>query len=339
MNEYEIAAKKVLPYFRDRYDWPEELISPYGRVPIQIGVSTIWADYVCYISQGQKAVPWLLIEVKQPGDSLDQEAISQAESYSLILDVPFFCVTDGKIFQFYITGNSQGKSIRIQDFPPKPSCEYLKTGVEYISFSSQIDDLIDLFFIGLKNESKFLENTKWHENASKQLFDKVFKQIDSISSYELKNVLKNNVMMKPPNENKIFKQIDSNLIGFKKVLRFIRDFKCDTVIAINQLLDKKGNLYLKGCGIFFITQLLAGAHPNEYVVLEENVSKALKHLKVTDVLIKQDTANGYVYINEICKRLYEEKLKHRLCEYGFGLSAVHNFLWHYYVNYRIKKEW
>lgn len=49
MNEYEIAIKKVLPYFRDKYGWPEKLISSYGRVPIQIGMSTVWADYVCYI--------------------------------------------------------------------------------------------------------------------------------------------------------------------------------------------------------------------------------------------------------------------------------------------------
>lgn len=256
-----------------------------------------------------------------------------------MLDVPFFCVTDGITFQFYITGNSQGKSIPLQGFPPKPSSEYLKTGVDHISFPSQIDNLIDLFVVGLENESKFLENTKWHDDAPKQLFNKVFKQIDSIFPHELKSALEDDLMMKPPNKNKLFKQIDNDFNRFKKVLRFIRDFKGDPVININQLLDKKENLYLKGGGIFFITQLLAGAHPDEYVVLEENVSKALRHLKVTDILVKNDTANGYVYINEICKRLYEEKLKHRLQKYGFGLAAVHNFLWHYYVYYRTKKKW
>ncbi|MBO8131284.1 MAG: type I restriction enzyme HsdR N-terminal domain-containing protein [Candidatus Marinimicrobia bacterium] len=193
----------------------------------------------------------MLIEVKKKGASLDHEAIPQAESYSLILNVPFFCVTDGSSFQFYSTGNSQGKSIPLQNFPPKPSSEYLKTGVEYISFPPQIDNLIDLFFIGLKNESKFLEDTKWHDDASKQLFNKVFKQIDSISPHKLKNALRDNVMMKPPNRNKLFKQIDNDFNKFKKVLKFIRDFKGEPVININQMLDRKGDLYLRG-GWYFL---------------------------------------------------------------------------------------
>ena len=64
---------------------------------------------------------------------------------------------------------------------------------------------------------------------------------------------------------------------------------------------------------------------------------------VTAILVKNDTANGDVYINEICKKLFKEKLKHRLLEhrlkdYGFGLASVHNFLWHWYVNFRTKKK-
>jgi len=43
-------------------------------------------------------------------------------------------------------------------------------------------------------------------------------------------------------------------------------------------------------------------------------------------LWQNDTANGYIYINEICKKLYKEKLEDRLKEWGFGLQATHNFL-------------
>ena len=111
------------------------------------------------------------------------------------------------------------------------------------------------------------------------------------------------------------------------------------MVNINQLIDKTGELYVRGAGIFFITQLLSGAHPNEYVVLEENVSRALKHLGITEILVKNDTANGYVYVNEICQRVFKDKLEHRLSKYGLGLPAVHNFLWHYYVHYREKKKW
>jgi hypothetical protein len=97
MNEYEVAVKKVAPYIQNKLRWREELVSSYGRVPVQIGGSTVWADIVCYISFEQKAVPWLLIEIKQPEAILEQ-AVPQAESYSLILGAPFFCVTDGDNF-------------------------------------------------------------------------------------------------------------------------------------------------------------------------------------------------------------------------------------------------
>lgn len=87
MKEYEIAVEKVLPHICEKLGWPEQLISAYGRVPVQIGSSMVWADFVCYIKKEQKAAPWLLFEVKQPGTSLEQ-ALPQAESYSLILDSP-----------------------------------------------------------------------------------------------------------------------------------------------------------------------------------------------------------------------------------------------------------
>lgn len=338
MNEYEIAVKKVLPYINAKLHWTEQLVSSYGRVPVQVGGSTIWADFVYYISRNQKAIPWLLVEVKKAGIPLEQ-VIPQAESYSLILGAPFFCVTDGDEFDFYATGNSQGKSISLEGLPPIPSSQYLTAGVEYISFPSQIDDLIDLFLIGLKNEKRFLEDTKEHEENVKQLNKKIFRRVESLSAQELKLAIDKHMMMKLPNKNLIFSQIDDDFDKIKSVLRFISNLDGDPVNNINELMDKTGQYYLKGGGIFFITQLLAGAHPNEYVVLEENISKALRNLGITEILVKNDTANGYVYVNEICKKLFNEKLEDRLRDYGFGLSAVHNFLWHWYVSFRIKKEW
>jgi len=338
MNEHEVAMARVLPYIRDNLGWPEQLISAYGRVPVQVGGSTVWADFVCYISKDQKAVPWLLIEVKQSSIHLE-EALPQAESYSLILGAPFFCITDGAEFDFYMIGDSQGKSISLRSSPPIPSLKYLAIGVEYISFPPQIDNLIELFLVGLKEEGKFLNDTRKHDEDTKQLHDKVFERIDSLSPQELKKTLDTHIMMKPPNKNLVFKQIDEDFGKFKRILKFVRDFRGDPVININQLMDKTGNLYIKGSGIFFITQLLAGAHPNRYVVLEENISRALKDLGVIDIFVKNDTANGYVYINEICNKLFNDKLERRLKGYGFGLAAVHNFLWHYYVHYRTKNKW
>lgn len=341
MNEYEVAVQKVLPYIQEELKWPKKLVSAYGRVPVQIGGTTVWADFVCYISKSQKAVPWLLFEVKQPGIQLD-EGLPQAESYSLILGAPFFCVTDGDIFNFFMTGNSQGNNISLSKSPPIPSDDYLQSDTEFILFPKQIDHLIELFLTGLREESKFYDDTKWHNNNVTELKQKVFERVESVSPQQLKEAITKNIMIKPPNKNLIFTQIDEDFEKFKKMLRFIRDFPGDDAISnINELLDRTKNLYVKGGGIFFITQLLAGAHPGEYVVLEENVSRALKSLGVTEILVKNDTANGYVYVNDICKKLFKEKMQDGLSKYGFnfGLEAVHNFLWHYYVNYRNTRKW
>lgn len=320
-------------------NWPEELISAYGRVPVQIGSSTVWADFVCYISKFQKAVPWLLVEVKKPGGIPLEQAIPQAESYSLVLDAPFFCVTDGNVFDFYMTGEAQGKSIKLLNLPPIPSSEFLSR-IE-ISFPARLDEIIELFVEGLKKDSKFLEDTKKHDEDSKQLHEKVFKRVDSLLPQELKAVFEHIMMMKAPNKNSMFELIDKDFDRFKKVLRFIRDFRGDPVLNINKLLQKSGDLNLKGGGIFFVSQLLAGAHPDEYVVLEENISRALMYLGVVDILVKNDTANGYVYVNEICKKLFKDKLEEQLKENGYslGLAAVHNLLWHYYAFYRTEKKW
>jgi hypothetical protein len=338
MNEHEIAIQKILPYLRKSLRWPERLISSYGRVPVQIGSSTVWADFVCYIAKGHKPAPWLLVEVKQSGAPLEQ-AVPQAESYSLILGAPFFCVTDGREFQFFSSGSSQGTSIRLQAHPPIPAAEYLAAGVEYVSFPPIIDGLIELFLAGLRDEPKFLADTRKHDADARALHDKVFQRISVLSPQDVKRAIEDHVMIKRPNRNRIFSKIDQNFAKFKALLKFMRDFLGDPAVNINRLLDHQGPFYIPGAGLFFISQLLAGAHPDEYVVLEEAVPNSLRCLGITDILVKNDTANGYVYINDICKKLFRDKLKPRLTEYGFGLAAVHNFLWHYHTHYRVVKKW
>jgi len=339
MNEYEIATKKVRPYLTDTLQWPDQLISNYGRVPVQIGRATVWADFVCYISENQKVAPWLLVEVKKPGESIEQ-AIPQAESYAIILGARFFAVTDGENYQFYMTGRSQGRSIQLKDASLLPTITYLNMGAEFIQFPPMLDNLVDQFVIGLHKEPKFLDDTKWHDRCVRQLNQKVFKQLSKITQQELKQAIEDNIMMNPPNRNAVFGQIDKDFSKVQQFLAFLVEFSGDPVVNVNDLCSESSSLKIRGGGIFFITQLLAAAHPDKYVVLEENVSKALRHLGITDILVQNDTGNGYVYINEICKKLYQDKLKNRMKEFDIGMSAAtHNFLWHYYVHYRKNGIW
>lgn len=338
IKEYDIAVKKVIPYIKRKLRWSKELVSEYGRVPVQIGGKTVWADIVCYISIKQKRVPWLLIEVKKQNVSLEQ-ATAQAESYSLILGAPFFCVTDGVEYNFYSTANSQGQSIKLDTTPPIPEKEYLISPVEKIVFPAHINDAVSLFFNGLEKEEKFYEDTKGHHDAQKQINKTIFQRIDSFTHSELKELIDSDYfMIKNTNKKFVFEEIDRDISKFRKVFSFILDFKGDPIINIEKLLEND-MLHIKGCGIFFISQFLTGAYPDDYVIVEENVSKALKYLDITDIFVQYHTANGYIYINEICKKLYKDKLESRLKPYGFGLAAVHNFLWHYYSHYRNKEVW
>jgi hypothetical protein len=334
MSELEIALTKVRPYILDKLGWPDQLISHYGRVPVQIGTGTVWADFVCYISHHRSVVPWLLIEVKRQGESPEQ-AVPQAESYALIIRSPFFAVTDGHQFDFYMTGDSQGRSIKLDTLPSRPTKEYLPERAEFITFPTTIDELVKHFVAGLQADKKFFDDTKRHEENVGQLNQKIFQDITGITPEILKKAINDHVMIKPPNKSAIFKEIDEDFTKVRNFLNTIYEFQGDPE-KIKSLCEGSK---IRGGGIFFITQLLAGAHPNEYVILEANVSKALRHLGITDILVQNDTANGYIYINEICKKLYKEKLEDRLKEWGFGLQATHNFLWHYYAYYKDNGKW
>ena len=341
MNEYEVANNQVLPYIQEALDWPKELISPYGRVPVQVGGSTVWADFVCYINQDHKLIPWLLIEVKRPGIGLISEAIPQAESYSLILNAPFFCVTDGKEYEYYITGNSQGKSISLDGPPPSPTDEYLQSGIHHILFPNQIDDIIELFINGLKNEKRFLDDTKGHYTSTHNIHQNIFQRLGDITPLELKTILKENIMMKTPNRIQLFQQIDADFDRVIKIFKFINELENGPIEVLNKLLAKNGKYNLKYCGIFTFTQLLAGAHPSEFIILKEEVSSTLKLLNITDIIVRNDTVNGYIYINDICIKLYKEKMRRKLIEHDldYGLASVHNLLYHYYRHYRVKQIW
>lgn len=344
MSEYEVATRSVLPYLKQALTWPPSLIRGYGRVPVQVGTSTRWADFVCYIVHGNKPRPYLLVEVKQEGLDLEQMT-PQAESYSLILGAPFFCVTDGEGYQFYLTGQSQGNSVRLQDRMPMPTESNLPSGVDFIQFPPQLDPLVDLFFQALERDPEFLRDTVRHSTSLEHWNVSVFGKLDSITVRDLEKAVLEKTMVKIPNRNAILSVIHEDFNKFKAFLKFIADLTGDPVHELNRLLDRNSTLHVRGAGLFFVTQLLAAAHPGEYVVLEDNVAKALKDLNMTDVLVPTDVVNGYVFVNDICKKIYKDKLEARILAGDLGLAAdfelvaVHNFLWHYYAFYKQGKPW
>lgn len=342
MDEYQIATKSVLPHLIEVLKWPRSLIKGYGRVPVQVGTSIHWADFVCYFVRANKVYPYLLVEVKREGLDLEQTT-PQAESYSLILEAPFFCVTDGEKYDYYLTGNSQGNSIKLKNEVPIPTKDALPDGIEFIEFPPRLDELVDDFFQALETDPKFLEDTRNHSTDLEYWNKNIFANLNSIVLADLENAIRNKMMVKVPNRNAILETAKKDSDRFKKLLEFIKDFNSE--YELTRVLDPKGDLHIRGAGLFFVTQLLAAAHPTEYVVLEETISKALKDLHLTDIVVNTDVVNGYFFANEICKKIYDDRLQARLLKGHFGLAegfelvAVHNFLWHYYAYRKQEKSW
>jgi hypothetical protein len=208
-----------------------------------------------------------------------------------------------------------------------------------------LDPLVDLFFQALEKDPEFLRDTIWHSTSLEYWNARVFGGLDSLRVGDLEKAVCEKAMVKIPNRNAILSAIHGDLNKFKAFLKFIANLAGDPVYEMSQLLDRNSKLHVRGAGLFFITQLLAAAHPGEYVVLEENVAKALKDLNITDVLVPTDVVSGYIFINDICKKIYKDKLESRILAgnfklaAGFELVAVHNFLWHYYAYYKQGRPW
>jgi hypothetical protein len=310
-----------------------------------MGRGTVWADFVLYIVDGQRATPWLLVEVKQRGsrreDAEDAEdAVSQAESYSLVLRAPFFCLTDGREYDFYLTGPSQGRSIALRGRrPPVPRKEeHLPKTLENAWFYSTVDRAVDDFFAGLRKDDVFRRDTQDHENDVRALNKEVFTQLANVEAKKVEGVLDGmSLKTKTPNWNKIRQHIRTDFERFREVLEMIRDMpedRYEEAETINSLLQRsERGLHIEGAGMFFISQLLAGAHPHRYLVLHANEVRGLRDLGLMDLLVKQDRAEGYLYVCDVCRQLFERKMKDKLAVEGFGLAAVANFLYHYHEYY------
>lgn len=334
MNEIQIAESKVIPYLIQAFRWPKELISPYGRVPIQMGSTLKWGDIVCYISDHIEKRPWVLIEVKASSQDL-LAAVGQAESYALQIHAPYFGVTDGNQYEWYQTGPSQGKHVHLVGQPPIPTNQYLKS--DHPPFSATVNHLVELFLNALVQDNEFYDNTKEHDVKTKELSRTVFDCLDTLTQDQLKDSLNKNLETYHVNRLKINAAIDNEFLKFHRTLSYIKNIKSNTLSEIQPLLSPE--MKIKGGNIFFISQLLAAAHLDKFMVIDQHIAHALKELGLTDIVLNPDSAESYVLMNDICVKLYNEKIRDKIKDYKFGIAAVHNFLWHWINYYKVTGLW
>jgi len=365
MNEKEIAETKVIP-FLEKLGWPRQLITQYGKVPVKIGTEVKWADIVAmFVDENDSAVPYLVIEVKPALDNLN-EILAQTDSYSKLLDAQYFIATDGKDYLFY-QRRPAGSYIRINNIPvpekthltitrntkfktgyilcAKPSTNGINQLTLYKGLSNKIDDYFSLMtenkhYLGKSCTYSLRTDITWHYKSIKWIHSLVHDKIDSLKPSEFKGDFDECIMCyRPPNIKRIYSEVDGNFEKIKAFLRFIKEFKGDPEENLGTLFDTSSELHINGMGPFIISQFLAGAHPSDYTIIEDRMVDTMKNLNLIDTKVKSDTPKGYLYINEICKKLYNDvfskKIKENKSEFGFkidedfSLIVIHEFFWEY----------
>ncbi|MFA5839852.1 MAG: hypothetical protein WC890_04255 [Candidatus Margulisiibacteriota bacterium] len=229
-------------------------------------------------------------------------------------------------------------------------------GESHISFYADIEPLIHSFIEDHENhkdDMKLFNDTKDHYEKTKYLNENLFANFDGLSSEKIHPMLKRCLIKKRDcNLKQILKQVDNDFDNVKRILRIIRDFNKanNKVNAFNKLISVTGKDHIRGGGIYFITQLLAGAYPDDYVVVEDSLVQALvdlggDELGITPTIITKNKGDGYILVNSICKKILEINFipyleqRQLLDKYPFGLALVHNFLWHHNKFYVPKGIW
>ena len=365
MNEKEIAETEVLPYL-EKLGWPKQLMTQYGKVPVQMGTEIKWADILLLcVDENDIAIPYSVIEIKTKLDDLD-EILAQTDSYSKFLGTLYFAITDGFVYLFY-QRRPTGGYIKISNIPipdrkhltatqrtkfkpglilcAKPETEDRMQTNQYGELNDKIDDFFNLmaenrFYLGKSGKYSLRRDITSHYQSIKWIGSLVHDELDSLQPDEFKSIFDWSIMCyRPPNLKRIYSEVDNNFDKIKSFLSFIKEFKGDPEENLDRLFDANSELHVNGMGPFVVSQFLAGAYPRDYTIVEYRMVKTMKELNLIDTKVKSNTVEGYLYINEICRKLFNEVFRKKIEEHqnklgfrideDFSLIVIHEFFWEY----------
>ncbi|HME56644.1 MAG TPA: type I restriction enzyme HsdR N-terminal domain-containing protein [Candidatus Lokiarchaeia archaeon] len=359
-----IANDKVIQYFRD-LGWPDELISKYGRVPVKMGTAVKFADLVLlFIDSHQHTHPYLVIEVKRNIEENFDDILTQVDSYAKLLDTQIFVITDGETYRPF-QRFPWGDHIELKDIPI-PEKEHISvkedTFIEtpfdmlklldiprerlriiYEKLECKIDSFLSLitqgkYFRG-KEKYSLRKDILSHYLAIKQIKN-VFLQ-DEIGPDQIRNLFdENNKSImddRVANRKLLLSEITEHFPRVTEFLNFIKNLDENRQDEIDQLFN--GKLHLPGTGVFIVSQFLAGAHPINYTIIEDRMVRNMKELGLIDAKVHSRNVDGYLYINDICKRLKKEVFSEKINQFkdqldfkideDFDLIFIHDFFWEY----------
>jgi hypothetical protein len=332
MSELDIATNKVLPELIKRYNFNEESIDGYGRVPIQVGQNVVWADYVCYYYDNNNKLPFCVIEVKECEDDSVDFAVPQAESYAQQINAPFFCCTNGQVYHWFMTGIAQGKSLILQGCPTLPHPIYL-IRPNKITIAPYMYEAIKNYESSILQKGRIYTDSLWHNNSTQNLNCILWdnNKLQDIT-YTL-TALKENTMRSRGKEQWL-KNIEENYKKFLMLIDWLKKENINIDERLTQSIGKHSNYGIDNGGMFFISQIISGLYP-KYTVIEQNAVDAMLRFGLINIRLKVDSVKEYLYFNKICLDVFpyfENPFK-------FNLSYVHNFLWHYENEYMKNGNW
>lgn len=365
MNEREIAEKKVIPYLKS-LGWPDQLITQYGKVPVKMGTQTKWADIVTmFVDENEATVPYLVVEVKTAFSDM-KAILAQTDSYSKLLDAPFFIATDGNEY-FCYQRIPAGGYIRVNSVPVPDTVHLtvnkntkfkpgylLRKGIpigkaaiphQYEKLTATIDSYFDLMsgekhYMGLSGSYSLRSDITSHFKDIKWMNSLIHEEIETLTPGEFREEFEECIMCyRAVNKKHIFSEVDRDFSRVVSFLRFVKEFPGDAEENLEALFDTANDLHIKGMGPFVISQFLACAHPREYTIIEDRMVNTMKDLSVIDTKVQSDTPRGYLYANEICKKLYADLFSKKIAENknrlgfktddDFSLIVIHEFFWEY----------
>jgi len=340
LSERQIAEEKVKPYLIKR-GFSEDLISDYDSVFVQFGTTTGRVDFVCYHIRGDRKLPFLVVEVKTPKEDLDP---IQAESYAQRLDAPFFAVTNGEEWHWYLTGKGQSNSIRLSDCPLPLAYTRLEAQAIEVEHKRDVLELIKIYEEKLENDSRkcpgnykncrFMErpyrecdscliwNVVWINWSLDQL-EKLYAKFRQMRVSHLIGILASRDVLwsvYPQNAMMISKWIQKDVKRAKDTIAYLINER----ISVEERFDNvvAGRYHIPGIGPFLASMLFAGIDRRKYTIISSRNLEGLKRLGLIDTQPFVFRGIDYLNFNKLMLKLSANFTD----KFGFGKTAlVHDF--------------
>jgi len=311
LDEKKLAEKQVLSKLIE-LGFDESLIPPYGTYSIRVGSSTRMVDYIVLL--GMEEAPYLVVEVKVDSDDFD---LPQVQSYALLVNAPFFALTNGNIWKFYLNGGELERYIEI-DQVPMP-LEIIGDHDKQGKLINKILELVE--YLDGQDEHWFYRGLEYHMEYLDEL-ESGLKDPLNLSRRELIDLLTSlGIMNDKRNQPRVIASILYSEEKVKKSLIHLINSKLPLEKRYDNLVRKDSQYKINGIGPLSVTRILASIDYNCFSI-DNKVLRQLARLGVCSPRSRPLTGREYSKLVEYFTRLHDYKNFK-----DHGMELLHYILW------------